>query len=68
MKTLFKTDYVIYDKANDHPLRWETNDDIVLFGDKQEAINDCRGNEIVIPCTELPSHWQEKLIKQINQD
>jgi len=66
MRTLFSTDYVIYDKANDHPLQWEINGDIIIFGTKQEALNDCIGNESVIPCTDLPMHWQEQLLKQIN--
>ena len=67
MRKLFSTDYVVYDKANDHPLQWEINGDIIIFGTKQEALNDCRGNESVIPCTDLPIHWQEQLLKQINK-
>jgi hypothetical protein len=62
---LFDTDYVIYDKANDHVIRWESNGDMVIFADKEEAIEDCRGNEEVLRCTELPIHHQEKLIKQL---
>jgi hypothetical protein len=68
MKTLHSTDYVIYDRANDRVLQWESNGDMVIFGDKAEADEDCRGNEEVIPCTELPAHHQEELIKQINRD
>jgi len=66
MKALFNTDYVIYDKANDSVARWESNGDIILFGDKSEAEADCIGNDVVIPCTELPSKWQAEIINQIN--
>ena len=65
MKVLFKTDYVIYDKANDNPLQ-DPYGRILIFGNPDEAFDDLYGNEIAIPCTELPSHWQEELIKQIN--
>jgi hypothetical protein len=65
-KKLYPTDYVIYDKANDHVLQFETDGDIVIFGDKDEALADCRGNESVVSCTELPQHWQEKILMQIN--
>ena len=63
---LFDTDYVIYDRANDHVIQFESNGNMVIFGDIEEAIEDCRGNEEVIKCTELPIHQQEKLIKQLN--
>lgn len=66
MKKLFKTDYVIYDEANDSVVRWESNGDIILFGEKSEADADCRGNEIVIPCTDLPLKWQTEIINQLN--
>jgi len=46
-------------------LQWESNGDMVIFGDKAEAEEDCRGNEEVIPCTELPPHHQETLKQQI---
>jgi hypothetical protein len=67
MKKLIPTDHVIYDRANDRVLQFEKSGDMVIFGDKAEAIADCRGNEEVIPCTELPAHHQEKLIEQINR-
>lgn len=65
MKTLFKTDYVIYDKANDSPLQ-DSYGRVIIFGNKDEADADCRGNEVVISCTELPMHWQDEILKQIN--
>ena len=68
MKTLHSTDYVIYDRANDHVIQFERDGAMVIFGNKDEADEDCRGNEEVIPCTELPAHHQEKLIIQINKE
>lgn len=65
MKKLFDTDYVIYDEANDHPLM-DSYGRIIIFGIKAEADYDCRGNEVVIPCTSLPIHWQRELLYQIN--
>ena len=66
MKTnLSKTDYVIYDKANDQVLLF-SDGDIVIFGNKDEADEDCRVHEVVIPCTELPIHWKKILLNQIN--
>ena len=67
MITLHPTDYVIYDRANDHVIQWESNGDMVIFGDLNEALEDCRGNEEVIPCTELPLHHQEILKQQIEK-
>jgi len=67
IKTLFETDYVIYDKANDQPLA-DSYGRILLFGDRKEADVDCCGNEMVISCTELPQHWQDEILKQINKD
>jgi len=67
MKTLSQTDYVIYNQANDQVISWESNGEIVIFGDIKEAEEDCRGNEIVIKCTELPEHHQKSLLEQINK-
>ena len=64
-KQLFSTDYVLYDRANDNALQ-DSYGRVILFGNKQEAIEDCRGNEEVISCTDLPKHWQEKILTQIN--
>lgn len=66
-KVLFETDYVIYDKALDNPLT-DSYGRILIFGNPDDAFHDLFESEVAIPCTELPSHWQEELIKQINQD
>ena len=65
MITLHPTDYVIYDRANDRVLQFESDGTYVVYGDKEEADEDCCGNEEVIPCTELPLHQQEILKEQI---
>ena len=52
-KSSFKNDYVIYDKGNDSVLKFSTGD-IIIFGNKEEALNDCRGNESVIPFLNMP--------------
>jgi hypothetical protein len=62
---LYPTDWVIYDKANDNPLQ-DSYGRVLIFGDKREADDDCRGNENVIRCTDLPIHWQETILKQLN--
>jgi hypothetical protein len=67
MKALFETDYVIYDKALDNPLQ-DPDGRILIFGNPDDAFDDLFESEIAIPCTELPIHWQQELIKQINQD
>lgn len=62
---LFPTDYVIYDEANDHVIQFGDGS-IVIFGDKEEALSDCRGNESVVRCTDLPMFWQKKILEQLN--
>ena len=68
MKKLLETDFVLHDKANDTLVRWSKDDDVVIFGSKEEADEDCRGNESVVPCTELPEHWKNILLTQINNE
>lgn len=46
-----KSDYLIYDRANDRILR-DSQGDIIYFADKQEAIDDLYGNEEVITLSE----------------
>ena len=62
---LFDTDYVIYDEANDNVLQ-DSYGRVIIFGNKDEADSDCRGNEKVLKCTELPQNWKEIILKQIN--
>lgn len=68
-KTLFSTDYVIFNHITNELVRWSSDDDVVIFGDKQEALLDC--NEIlgerVISCTRLPEELQQLIINQLNK-
>ena len=64
---LFETDYVLYDRANDHVVRFEKTGDMVIYGEYNEALEDCRGNEEVIKCTDLPIHWKNELLKQTSK-
>ena len=65
MKKLIETGYVIYDKANDNLLQ-DFYGRVIIFGDKNEASKDCRGDGYIIKCTDLAKHWQEELLKQLN--
>jgi hypothetical protein len=69
MKTLFSTDYVIYDSFFDNVSRWESNKEIVIYGSKEDAQDDIcpETNEVAIPSIDLPLHLQDELIKQINK-
>ena len=60
------TDYVVYDKDKDHVLKFWTGD-VAIFSSHEEAMKDCRGNETVVRCTDLPNHWQEKILTQIQK-
>lgn len=63
---LHETDYVLWDKANDTLVTFPDGE-VVIYGDKEEAENDCYGNEYVTRCTDLPEHHQEALKKQIEK-
>lgn len=66
MRTLFKTDYVIYDVTKHDAYRF-TNGEIVIFGDRKEAVSDNKSiGGKVISCTKLPWSLQRELIHQIN--
>jgi hypothetical protein len=66
MEKLFEKDYVLYDRANDHVVQFMKSGKVIIFCDKQEAIEECRGNEEVLSCTDLPKHWQEIILNEIN--
>jgi len=65
MINLNSNDYVLYDIANDQVVS-DSRNKVILYSNKLEAINDCYGNEYIVPCTELPLHWQEEILNQIN--
>ena len=39
---------------------------MIVFGDKEEAIENCYRNEEAIRCTDLSAHHKKELINQIN--
>tara|TARA_R100000278_G_C5412098_1_gene143480 strand:+ start:123 stop:314 length:192 start_codon:yes stop_codon:yes gene_type:complete len=61
---LYKTDYVLYDKANDTIVCFNCGTPII-YNIKEEAIKDCYGNESVVSCLDLPKHQQEFIINKI---
>jgi hypothetical protein len=68
-KTLFSTDYVIYNPTTNQLVRWSSDDDVVIFGSEEEADIDCNYaiGEQVIPCTDLPEELQQLIINQLNK-
>jgi len=60
--------YVLYDEANDHVLQFEWSGKIVRYTDKQEVIDDCKGNESVVKYTDLPKFWQEQIDIEVQQE
>jgi hypothetical protein len=68
-KTLFSTDYVIYNPTTNQLSKWSSDDDVVIFGDKEEALMDCReaDGEQVVSCTDLPEELQQLIINQLNK-
>lgn len=66
MKQLQPTDYVVWSPEFEYALQ-DKNGDIYLFANKKEAQADCIADEIAIPCTELPTFYQELILKQINK-
>lgn len=69
MKNLFSTDYVIINTETKAPLRFFNSGEIILYSDKNEALQDFRiWDESIIPCTDLSEPHLSDLIKQINKD
>lgn len=62
MVKLNSTDYVLYDRVNDHIVSFQYSGDPIIYGDKTEAMDNCYGNEEVISCTALPTHKQVELL------
>lgn len=66
MKALSKMDFVLYNQNKEDLIRF-SNGEIVIYGDKQEALYDQKVGAIAWSCTELPIHLQNELINQINK-
>jgi hypothetical protein len=61
MKELF-LDYVIYNPQKDYVIRWQSDKSIVIYGDKEEAQQDCNDEEIIMQCNQLPHKYKAELI------
>jgi len=57
-------DYVIYDKANDRMLCFG-NGNVILFADRNEAVEDLYGNEVVMQVKDLSNENQLIILNQI---
>jgi hypothetical protein len=66
MKALSKMDFVLYNQNKEDVIRF-SNGDVVIYGDKQEALYDQKAGAIAWPCTDLPTHLLDELINQINK-
>jgi hypothetical protein len=66
MKKLSSTDYVICNKDKTEMFSFVDTNQVVIYGNKYEAILDLDEDELLVSCTDLPKHLQDILIKQIN--
>ena len=57
-------DYVLLDRINNQLVKFESGD-IVLYGNKDDAEDDCYGNEEVIQFDRLPRDKQKEVINQL---
>jgi len=54
MKNLSEsTDFVLFDRANNSIVKFEEDSSIIFYGNEEEAIEDCFGNEEVVKVSEL---------------
>ena len=58
------TDYYLYDKANDSLVKF-SDGDIIFYGDKDEAENDCFGNESIVQYEDLNIKHKLKIAEQV---
>lgn len=69
MKNLSSTDYVIINTETKAPLCFFNSGEIILYSDKNEALQDFRiWDESIIPCIDLSHTYLNNLIKQINKN
>ena len=59
MKDFSETDYVVYDTWRKDALRF-SNGEIIIYGDKEEAEEDCDEFQVVIRCVELALYHQKQ--------
>jgi len=61
-------DYIIYDRANDTMLRFEKSGEVIIYGNKQEAIDDLYGNEEVVAIEDLSIRNQQIISQQLKKE
>jgi len=68
-KTLIPTDYVVYNPMTKDFLRFKSDDKIVIYGDIDEAYQDCDTSDgyRIVGCTDLPVDMQQLIINQLNK-
>ena len=68
MNELFEDVYVIYNPKEDYVIRWKYDVGIVIYGNKDEAKDDCRNDEIVASYNELPNKYQKEINYQFKSE
>jgi hypothetical protein len=68
-KTLVPTDYVIYNPFIKDFLRFKSDNNIVIYGDLDEAYRDLDTSDgyRIVGCTDLPEESQQLIINQLNK-
>ena len=60
-------EYIIYDRANDTMLRFEKSGEVIIYGNKQEAIDDLYGDEEVMLIQDLSLRNQQIISQKLNK-
>ena len=60
-------EYIIYDRANDTMLRFEKSGEVIIYGNKQEAIDDLYGDEEVMLIQDLSLRNQQIISDQLEE-
>ena len=66
MKALELTDYFVYDEANERILCF-INGDVIFYGNKEEAEEDCYAHESVVSYNELPPKLKEVIENELKK-
>ena len=66
MKTLNSNDFVICNKEITEMFCFADTNEVVIYGNKEEAILDLDDDEIIVSCVELPINLQNIILKQLN--
>lgn len=66
MKTLNSTDFVICNKEMSEMFCFTDTHQVVIYGNKEEAILDLNEDEVIVSCTDLPIELQDIILKQLN--